>query len=157
MVHSLCSMNFLKVEDGNMLNFRNQPDDSKLVVIQQAFQKPNGKVQFEDIYTIRLDATKLDELILLQSLFLLDSVTDIMRLIDLQPNKELFFKSFMELDHSNLIQILSFESRFIKLLLEDVNKSTITKFIHPLFYKMQHTKEGVKKVLTPVEIACDNN
>jgi len=33
MIHSLRSMNYLKVENGNMLNFENQLDDSKLVAI----------------------------------------------------------------------------------------------------------------------------
>jgi hypothetical protein len=33
MVHSLCSMNYLKVEKGNMLNFENQLDESKLVAV----------------------------------------------------------------------------------------------------------------------------
>jgi hypothetical protein len=34
MVHSLSSMNYLKVEKGNMLNIENQLDDSKLVMVQ---------------------------------------------------------------------------------------------------------------------------
>jgi hypothetical protein len=33
MIHSLSSMNYLKVEQGNMLNFENQLDDSKMVGI----------------------------------------------------------------------------------------------------------------------------
>lgn len=46
---------------------------------------------------------KLDELIFTYGLFLLDSVNEILEIIHLQPNKDVFFKSFMELDHCNLV------------------------------------------------------
>jgi len=84
---------------------------------------------------------RLNDLIFIQGLFLLDSVTEIMKIIELQPTKDIFFRSFMELDHSNMIQILSFESRFIERLLEEVITSDSYSFDHPLFYKMQHTQK----------------
>jgi hypothetical protein len=88
---------------------------------------------------------------------MLDSVSEIIELIELQPNNEIFFQSFMELDHSNLIQILSFESRFIESLLRDILKNDSYKSKQPLFYKMLHQKGGETQILTPVEIALENN
>ena len=101
---------------------------------------------------------QLHELIFIQGLFLLDSVTDIMRMIELQPSKDIFFKSFMELDHSNLIQILSFESRFIDKLLQDtINNSQNYNPQYPIFYKMQQQNKENTSVLTPVGLALENN
>lgn len=140
MVHSLSSMNYLKVENGNMLNIENQLDDSKIVMVQHASIDDEGCIQYEEMYKIKLEAMALNDLIFIQGVFLLDSVTEIMKMIELQPTKDVFFRSFMELDHSNLIQILSFESRFIQRLLEEVISSNSYNFESPLFYKMQHTR-----------------
>jgi hypothetical protein len=85
---------------------------------------------------------ELHDLILIQGLFLLDSVTEIIELILLQPNKDVFFKSYMELDHSNLIQILSFESRFIEALLKEILQEDSYNLGRPLFYKMLHQIGG---------------
>jgi hypothetical protein len=46
---------------------------------------------------------ELKELILIESLFRLSSTTEIIELIDIQPNKTIFFKSCLELDKMNLI------------------------------------------------------
>ena len=46
---------------------------------------------------------ELKQLILIESLFKLGSATEIIELIDIQPNNSLFFKSFMELDKMNMI------------------------------------------------------
>jgi hypothetical protein len=66
-------------------------------------------------------------------------------------------KTFMELDHTNLVQILSFESRFISKLLDDAINSDNLTFEYPLFYKMQHTTKKITKILTPIEVAVENN
>jgi len=78
---------------------------------------------------------KLKELILVESLFRLDSSGEIIRIIDLQPDCSLFVKSFMELDQSNLIQIFSFDGRVVTQLLEYIDESKHTS-LYPLFYKM---------------------
>lgn len=78
----------------------------------------------------------LHDLMFVFGLFMLDSVTDILNLINLQPTKKLFFRSYMEMDNSNLIQILSFESRFVRALLKDVLEKKNYNSDYPLFYKM---------------------
>lgn len=63
----------------------------------------------------------------------------------------------MELDNSNLIQILSFESRFIDKLLQDVSNSEQYSSTYPMFYKMQQTKGLETRIFTPVSLALENN
>ena len=99
----------------------------------------------------------LRELILVQSLFFLETSSEIMDLIELQPNNQLFFKSFMELDQANLIQILSFESRVVKKLLSNFDDIAHHSSKYPLFYKMQQNINGELKILTPIEIALEAN
>lgn len=60
----------------------------------------------------------------------------------------------MELDHANLIQMLCFESRIIKKLLENLDDHV---FEQPLFYKMQQTLNKEILVLTPIEVALESN
>lgn len=114
-------------------------------------------MKFDDIYKIKLNTMKLHDLMLIYGLFGFDSVADILKLINLQPNKNLFFMPFMELDHSSLIQILSFESRFMEALLKEVIESKSFDSEYPLFYKMQNQYKGRRRVATPLEIAFENN
>ena len=100
----------------------------------------------------------LHDLIMIQSMFLLDTVNEILTLIDIQPNKSMFFKSFMELDQGNLIQILSFESRIIKRLLQDGIDNDIPEMgDYPLFYQMQQIKGNQIQKITPIAIALEAN
>jgi DNA-binding Xre family transcriptional regulator len=85
MVHSLSSMNYLKVENGNMLMIENQLDSTKLIMVQQARKDQQGNFQYEEIYKIKLEAMALNDLMFIQGLFLLDSVTEIIKMIELQP------------------------------------------------------------------------
>jgi len=69
----------------------------------------------------------------------------------------MFFKSFLELDLANMVQILSFESRVVKELLDDLSEEDINPR-YPLFYKMQQkTFESQWDYLTPIDIALENN
>jgi hypothetical protein len=77
MVHSLCSMDYLKVEDGNMIYFEQKVDDSKVIKIQQCSQNNQGNFKYEDVYHIKLEVMDLHDLIFIQGMFLLDSVGDI--------------------------------------------------------------------------------
>jgi len=63
----------------------------------------------------------------------------------------------MELDNSNLIQIMGFESRFIDKLLGDVETSDQYSSDFPLFYKMQQNNQGETNILTPIGLALENN
>lgn len=104
MVHSLGSMNYLKVEPGNMLYFENKlQNDDTLVYIQQQYTDLDGNMQYEDIFKIKLQSMDLENLILFQSLFLIESSQEILNLISNQPKNDMLFKSFMELDHANMV------------------------------------------------------
>lgn len=99
MVHSLNSANYLKIEDSNMINFENSMlGDVKTVIIQEQHLDKSGNTYYDEIFRINLELMGLRELILVQSLFFLETSGEIMELIELQPNNSLFFKSFMELD-----------------------------------------------------------
>ena len=79
----------------------------------------------------------LIEVILIQSIFACKTQLDIIKLIQLQPDPSLFFKSFMELDNANMVSILSFDSRCTSKLLGDLD--SIDQYIqNPIFYKMRH-------------------
>lgn len=105
MVHSLHAAAYLKVEDTNMIQFEESTsrEEKCLVKIQQQHLDSNGNTYYDEIFRINMDEMDLVEIILVQSIFLLDSSNEILELIDLQPDRGLFFKSFMELDLANLI------------------------------------------------------
>ena len=99
----------------------------------------------------------LIELLLIQSVFNCETSVEIMELIKLQPSPKMFFKSFLELDLANMLQILSFESRVVKQLLDHLNEEDIDP-MYPMFYKMQQkTLDGKWDLLTPIDIALENN
>lgn len=158
MVHSLNSIDYLKVDGENMLYFENKLDDNNILLqIQQQHNDAFNNITYENIFQIKLMETSLQELIMIQSLFLLDSANDIHTLIGSQPNKNFFFKSYMELDHSNLVQILSFESRIIKKLLENHDSIGKFKYSYPLFYTMQQNLDNKIHLTTPIQIALESN
>lgn len=84
----------------------------------------------------------LIELILFQSIFACKYQQLIVKLIDLQPEPSLFFKSFMELDIANMVSILSFDSRCINRLLSNIESINECSPEHPIFYKIRTCKEN---------------
>ena len=58
-----------------------------------------------------------------------------------QPTPELFFKSMMEFDGSNIISVLSFESASLKYLLGQQFKKFFTP-VYPIFYKNKYRRIG---------------
>lgn len=162
MVHSLSSVDFLKSEESNMISFDVCEKQNKFNVVIMQQHKDNQDVSsYEEIFKVKLETMELQELILVKSMFLLENIIDMKRLIQLQPNKSLFYKSFMELDHANLLQILSFDSLLVKQLLENFDES-IHDVNYPLFYKMQtnlskNNKESQRIITNPIEIALEAN
>ena len=75
-----------------------------------------------EIYKILIEQLNLSELMLLQGLFSCSSQGRLATLISEFPNQPVFFKSLLEFDMTNLISILSFDSRSIESLLDDSNK-----------------------------------
>ena len=76
----------------------------------------------------------LIELLLFQSIYNCKQQVLIVRLIENQPLPKVFFKSFDEIDMSNMVTQLAYDSRPIQILLKQENdKYFSTKY--PLFYK----------------------
>jgi len=119
MVHSLESLSYLKIEDSNHIKIT-RPQINKnyrTIFISEQFTDANGETRFEDLYQVNVSEMTLIELILIQSIFSCQTLTNIYNLIELQPDSQLFFKSFLELDIANMVSILSFDSRCINKLL----------------------------------------
>jgi hypothetical protein len=62
----------------------------------------------------------------------------------MQPNPSVFFKSFLEFDASNLVSLLSFDSRSMKHLLQD-DFSSYFDPKYPLIYKNKFLKSNGRK------------
>jgi len=58
------------------------------------------------------------ELLLLQSLFYCPNSGEILDLVEMQTNPEIFYSAFLELERKNMISILAFDSAAIKSLLD---------------------------------------
>ena len=157
MVHSLPSCEYLLIDDSNLISFEkaNLGSNNRQVKIQEQQIDNMGNTYYDDIYQVNIDEMSLSQLIIIESIFKCDSAYDIAMLIKLQPDPILFFKSYMELDQSNMIQILSFDSLIIKTLMEfeftDYNKK------NPVFYKMRHKIDGETILLSALDVALENN
>lgn len=86
------------------------------------------------IYSIKLFTPTLRELLLFQSLYLAKTQIEIIDLVNDQPKPSLFYKTFLELDGTNMASILSFDSRSMEYLLhQDFEEYFSHEF--PIFYK----------------------
>jgi hypothetical protein len=74
------------------------------------------------------------ELLLLQSLFYCPSSNDILELISMQENPEIFYSAFLELERKNMITLLAFDSKAIKSLLDSKFESYFSEEF-PLIYR----------------------
>jgi len=61
-----------------------------------------------------------------------------------QPLPAVFYKSFLEFDGANMVSILSFDSRSMKVLLDDSNAEFFQSDF-PIFYKNKIPKPANKK------------
>lgn len=114
MMHTLESCNFLKVDKNNYLLFSCAKMEKREVAVQQEFTRTSNnsdETDFEKIYNIKIWTITLRELMLMQSLYVCKTQSDIVDLVNCQPNPSVFYKSFLELDGTNLTSILSFDSR----------------------------------------------
>jgi len=86
-------------------------------------------------------------------------MTDIIDIVDDQPKPLVFYKSFLELNGSNMTSILSFDSRSMEFLLgDDFNEYFDPDF--PMFYKNKFYKGKHKKKLfyrSAIDNALKNN
>ena len=71
---------------------------------------------------------------LFKSLYVCKTLTDIVDIVNDQPNPSVFYKSCLELDMCNMVSILSFDTRSMKYLLDDQFENFFdVRF--PIFYK----------------------
>ena len=83
---------------------------------------------------IRINPVTLRELMLFKSLYVCKTLTDIVDIVNDQPNPSVFYKSCLELDMCNMVSILSFDTRSMKYLLDDQFENFFdVRF--PIFYK----------------------
>jgi cytidylate kinase len=83
-----------------MLSFERpkQGSNNRTVKILMQQMDQDGNTYYDNIYQVNIDEMDIRELMVIQSIFMCDSALEIVQLIKLQPNAELFQRSFMELD-----------------------------------------------------------
>lgn len=96
---------------------------------------------FENVYNINIKSPTLRELLLIQSIARLKTQAKILEFVLEQPEPQVFYKSFLELDGTNLLSILSFDSRSMELLLSP-DKERFFNEKYPLIYKNKMTKKN---------------
>ena len=94
----------------------------------------NNSSIFWNLYKIKLHEVSLRELLLFSSLYVCKTLSEIVDIVNDQPNPGVFYKSCLELDGANMVSILSFDSRSMEYLLDDEFSKFFSK-TYPLFYK----------------------
>ena len=153
-MHSLNSMNFLKLEPDNYLLMECAYSDRRKVIVQEEYQKEMGinsetgkpilETAFWPLYTVVFHDITLRELLLFNSLYVCKTVSQIVDVVNDQPNPLVFYKSFLELNGTNMTSILSFDSRSMSYLLGDDFSSYFSKQ-YPLIYRNKIQKGKAKK------------
>jgi hypothetical protein len=121
-IHSLGSVNYLKIEPTNHLLFACQFYDNRQICVQEQWNDADGQTNFEDIFKVKIHEITLRELLLIQSIYASHTVSDIDKLVNLQPNPTIFFKVFLELKLKNMVGYLAFDSHSISSLLHKKNQ-----------------------------------
>jgi len=80
MLHSLESTNYLKVEPNNHILIQDLNNEI-LIMIQEQVTDSQGETSYEDILKIRLNEITLRELLVLQSLYLCKTQSEIIELV----------------------------------------------------------------------------
>ena len=161
MIHSLDSKSFLKVDKINYVNFKCQDYNNRIISIEQEDEQYEGNEKYHtyrEIYKVKIHEITLRELLILQSFYLCKTQSDIVNLVQLQPNPTFFYKTFLELNTSNMASILAFDSRAISYLLQDdFQKYFSDEF--PIIYKNKIRKKGGKGFyyLTAIDAALKTN
>lgn len=126
MIHSLESCNHLKLAKSNFLLFSCAKYENRQIQIQQEHQIKDKTADeeyietgFDRIYNIKIWEVTLRELLLFQSFYLTKTQTEIVNLVNQQPNPMVFYKSILEFDGANMVSILSFDGRSMQTLLGD--------------------------------------
>jgi hypothetical protein len=72
-----------------------------------------------------------------------ETTTQIHELIAMQPDTRFFYKSFLELDGSNMVNILAFDSNCLRQLLDDKHQHLFSDD-YPIIYKVKVSKTNQK-------------
>lgn len=173
-IHSLESAGHLQLDVQNFLMFSHDQGD-QIVSIRQEYVKKDyqdddrkhapSKLAEWILYEVRLSESTLRDLMIIKSLYLCRRDIDIFNIVKEQPYPELFFKSFFELDFSNMATILAFEPRSVEYLLDEENKEWFEKrvkesYAYPLFYKNKlekHKEKGKYFYRNAIDIAMRCN
>lgn len=143
-LHSLESINYLKVDPGNFIEFDSETGD-RIIKIQQKHTITgvcgDPETYLEAVYNVKISTPTLRELLLLQSIQRLNTQSRILEFVKLQPEPMIFYKSLLELDGANMLSILSFDSRSMECLLSDDNASHFSDEF-PLIYKTKIFKKN---------------
>lgn len=135
MIHPLSVCDSLRIESSNHIYFSCQYYDNRQIKLQEQFQDQDGQTNFIDIFKIKIWEITLRELLILQSFYTCEKVSDVEQLVNNQPNPKLFFKVFLELSIQNMIPYLSFDARSIRHLLDNEEKNNeYYSEDFPLFY-----------------------
>jgi len=70
-------------------------------------------------------------------------MTDIVNVVKAQPKPTIFYKTFLELNGTNMTSIMGFDSRSMSILLSDDNKALFSDE-YPIFYKNKICKGNVE-------------
>ena len=143
--HSLESVNYLKVDPGNFIEFDCTDRENMIIKIQQKHTisglNEEEETFFENVYNIRIQNPTLRELLLIQSIQRLNTQSKILEFVLEQPKPIVFYKSFLELDGTNLLSILSFDSRSMECLLNEKQQEYFNEK-YPLIYKNKIVKKN---------------
>lgn len=98
------------------------------------------------------------ELLILQSFYITNTPTEIVNLVKMQPDPKFFYKTFLELDGSNMASILAFDSGSVESLLSSENSKYFSSEF-PIIYKNKIEKKGRQGYyyLSAVDCALKNN
>ena len=114
----IANLPFLKVEATNSILFATAKSDKREINIQQEYEA-GDQTHFQDIYGIKTFTPSLRELLLMNSIYYCQTQSQIVDIVNDQPNPTIFYKSLLELDNSNMVSMLSFDSRSMEFLLDD--------------------------------------
>jgi hypothetical protein len=159
MGHSVESFNYLKLSPENFMVFEcSKPGKRVLSINQEYYMKTNefSGNTFKNLYKVELTDLTLRELLVLKSLNTCNTLSELVNLIDDQDNPNIFYKSCLELDSSNMTSILSFDSRSINFLLDD-KFSEYFSSEYPLFYKNRIQKKEQIFYRNAIESALRSN
>ena len=157
MIHSLGSVDYLKLEDRNHIMFSCQFYNDRQIWIQEQYTQESF-TKFNDLFRIKIWEITLRELLLVQSIFVRKDVGSTFELVHDQPNPSIFLKVFLELGTRPLISYLAYDNQAIQCILHDDNKAYFPEKF-PVFYcwnELDQNTNEIRKIST-IDIALERN